>query len=189
MWYRKSSGDPFVREMRCDKCREKEPTIFLTQIIDGEMTKSSLCGDCGKTVVQGAISPQELLELLQKPSSGGRLFSNVFDSVALNDPDYAREAFSFVRDGVDRAARLISPGPAHVSAHELLDSLRLLAIERYGSGARKQLQAWGITRCEDFGEIVFRLIEHGVFGKRAEDNKEDFSDGYDFASAFPAATS
>jgi uncharacterized repeat protein (TIGR04138 family) len=34
---------------------------------------------------------------------------------------------------------------------------------------------------------VFTLIEHGIFGKQPEDKKEDFSNGYDFATAFPRA--
>jgi len=76
----------------------------------------------------------------------------------------------------------------HVTAHELLESLRVLALERYGSNAREQLGSWGVTRCEDFGEIVFALIDKGAFGKRPEDRKEDFDNGYDFASVFPVAT-
>jgi uncharacterized repeat protein (TIGR04138 family) len=114
---------------------------------------------------------------------------DVFAEVADRDARYTREAFWFVRDGVDHAVRSRAGGSRHVAAHELLESLRVLALERYGTNAREQLRSWRVTRCEDFGEIVFALIDNGVFGKRQEDRKEDFENGYNFATAFPSTTS
>lgn len=46
------------------------------------------------------------------------------------------------------------------------------------------LKTWGITKTEDFGEIVFNLVESGQLGKTDRDRKEDFANGYDFQSAF-----
>jgi uncharacterized repeat protein (TIGR04138 family) len=46
------------------------------------------------------------------------------------------------------------------------------------------LEAWGVRRCRDFGEIVFNLIEYNVFSKTESDRREDFSDIYDFEDAF-----
>jgi uncharacterized repeat protein (TIGR04138 family) len=109
--------------------------------------------------------------------------------VADRDARYTKEAFWFVRDGVHQAVRSRAGGSGHVTAHELLETLRILALERYGTNAREQLRSWGVTRCEDFGEIVFALIDNGVFGKRPEDRKEDFENGYDFETAFPSTTS
>ena len=114
---------------------------------------------------------------------------DVFAEVADRDARYTKEAFWFVRDGVHQAVRSRAGGSRHVTAHELLDTLRILALERYGTNAREQLRSWGVTRCEDFGEIVFALIDNGVFGKRPEDRKEDFENGYDFETAFPSTTS
>ena len=37
---------------------------------------------------------------------------------------------------------------------------------------------------EDFGEMVFNLIEYGVFSKNEQDSKEDFSAIYSFEEAF-----
>jgi|SRR6266480_3602812 len=169
--------------MRCDKCQQNDATIFLTQVIEGDTTKIALCATCGEPFTKGTMSPYELLELL---NGAGASFRDPFSEVADRDPRYAKEAFWFVRDGVDRAVASLSRSSRHVTAKELLDALRLLALERYGLTAREQLRSWGVTRCEDFGEIVFTLIEHGIFGRRPEDKKEDFSDGYNFASAFPA---
>jgi uncharacterized repeat protein (TIGR04138 family) len=169
--------------MLCDKCQQNDATIFLTQVCEGNTTRASLCAQCGESLTKGAIAPHELVGLLQ-----GRGFPDRFSEVAEHDARYRKDAFFFVRDGVHQAVTALSPSSRHVTAKELLDALRLLALERFGSSAREQLRSWGVTRCEDFGEIVFTLIEHGVFGKRPEDKKEDFSGGYDFETAFPVAT-
>lgn len=34
--------------MQCDVCNSKEATVFLTQIVDGEMKKVNLCESCSK---------------------------------------------------------------------------------------------------------------------------------------------
>ena len=174
--------------MRCDKCQQNDATIFLTQVVDGDTTKVALCANCGEPFIKGTISPYELLELLHGAGSEAPFFRDRFSDVADHDPRYAKDAFWFVRDGVHRAVTASSGSSPHVTAKELLETLRSLALERYGLTAREQLRSWGVTRCEDFGEIVFTLIEHGIFGRRPEDKKEDFSNGYDFTLAFPAAT-
>jgi uncharacterized repeat protein (TIGR04138 family) len=46
------------------------------------------------------------------------------------------------------------------------------------------LEEWGITRCEDFGEIVFNIVEAGLFSKTDTDSRADFQNGYDFEEAF-----
>ena len=175
--------------MRCNKCNQNDATIFLTQIVDGNITKVALCAKCGAPFINPATSPSQFIANLRKagypvPSPGPD-----FAELAANHPRFAEPAFYFVRDGLDRATKAHSPPSHHVTAEELLDALRSLAWERYGRAARTQLASWGVTCCEDFGEIVFTLIEHHIFGKTAEDKKEDFSNGYDFVSAFPGAES
>src|SRR6266404_5188479 len=162
--------------MLCDTCHQNEATIFLTQIVGDETRRAALCVTCGEPFTKGAMKPQHFLDLLH--ASGLR---DPFGEVAENDPRYSKDAFYFVREGVNRAVYSLHRESRHVSAKELLDTLRTLAIERYGFNAREQLRSWGVIACKDFGEIVFALIDHGLFGKRSEDKKEDFSDGYDFA--------
>ena len=166
-----------------DQCKQNDATIFLTQIIEGQTTKAALCATCGEPFVQAGMESPQVREYLESHRV------DVFAEVADRDARYTKEAFWFVRDGVDHAVRSRAGWPRHVTAHELLESLRILALERYGSNAREQLRSWGVTRCEDFGEIVFALIDNGVFGKRLGDRKEDFENGYDFATAFPSTTS
>ena len=169
--------------MRCDQCNQNDATIFLTQIVEGEITKAALCATCGEPFVQAAAESPQVRDYLQRHGV------DVFAEVADRDARYTKEAFWFVRDGVHQAVQSRAGGSRHVTAHELLETLRILALERYGTNAREQLRSWGVTRCEDFGEIVFALIDNGVFGKRPEDRKEDFENGYDFATAFPSTTS
>ncbi len=46
------------------------------------------------------------------------------------------------------------------------------------------LEEWGIRRCEDFGELVFNLIDQRVLSKTDKDTRDDFKGGYDFAKTF-----
>jgi len=41
-----------------------------------------------------------------------------------------------------------------------------------------------VRRCEDFGEIVFNMVENHLLAKTKKDSPEDFKGGYDFEEAF-----
>jgi uncharacterized repeat protein (TIGR04138 family) len=105
---------------------------------------------------------------------------------------YSREAFDFVRRGltytVDRvhAAQTDPKASRHVSGAQLCEGLREFAIMRWGFLARAVLRRWNVTRTEDFGRIVFTLVESGEMSKTDEDTVEDFNRVYDFATAFEA---
>src|SRR5207247_1277230 len=45
---------------------------------------------------------------------------------------------------------------------------------------------WGITSTEDFGHIVFSLIEVGLLARQPSDKVEDFDRVYDFSAVFRA---
>lgn len=46
------------------------------------------------------------------------------------------------------------------------------------------LNYWGLDGPEDVGNIVFNLVQSGVFGKTDEDTIESFREGYNFDEAF-----
>ena len=50
--------------------------------------------------------------------------------------------------------------------------------------ARTVLQRWSIHSCEDFGHIVFALVDAGLMLKTDEDSIDDFIGAYDFSDAF-----
>ena len=53
-----------------------------------------------------------------------------------------------------------------------------------GQPDREVLGHWGITRTEDFGRIVFTLVDIGLLVTQPGDQVEDFEGVYDFAEAF-----
>ena len=62
--------------------------------------------------------------------------------------------------------------------------LRAFALDQFGPMARTVLGEWGVTKCGDFGDIVFNLIEYNVFSRNAQDQREDFAEFYTFEEAF-----
>jgi uncharacterized repeat protein (TIGR04138 family) len=59
-----------------------------------------------------------------------------------------------------------------------------MAIKNFGPMVPVVFEFWGIRRTGDIGEMVWNLIELGVFGKTESDSKDDFKDVYSFHDAF-----
>ena len=110
---------------------------------------------------------------------------------------YPPEAFIFVHRGLDFTARQLygevpetgescgTPGPErHVSGQQLCHGLRDYALEQYGLLARSVLKHWHIHKSEDFGHIVFAMVNAGLMRKTDEDSIRDFKNVYDFADVF-----
>jgi len=72
----------------------------------------------------------------------------------------------------------------HVSGQELCEAARRYGLQQYGFLAPTVLATWGIRRTEDFGEIVFNMIEIGQMRKTKADKREDFHGVYEFDDAF-----
>ena len=72
----------------------------------------------------------------------------------------------------------------HVSGQQLCLGLRDYAIERYGILAPAVLEHWHIIRTEDFGRIVFAMIDAGLMSKTSADTLEAFRAVFDFGEAF-----
>ena len=53
--------------------------------------------------------------------------------------------------------------------------------------ARAVLATWGIRSTDDFGRIVFAMIDAGLLQKQPDDTIADFADVFDFRTAFEAA--
>ncbi|MCX6998440.1 MAG: hypothetical protein NTV49_15500 [Kiritimatiellaeota bacterium] len=117
-------------------------------------------------------------------------FEEALRSIREQDPRFDAEAYRFVREALDFTIKLLKKpghGPKrHVSGGELLEGLRQYALQEYGPLAQTVLGAWGVRRGEDFGALVFNLVQAGMLGKTEEDRLEDFAGGYDFEQAFRA---
>lgn len=48
------------------------------------------------------------------------------------------------------------------------------------------LNSWGVTKTEDFGDIVFSMVEYRLLSITEQDTREEFRKGYDFHEAFRA---
>jgi uncharacterized repeat protein (TIGR04138 family) len=118
-------------------------------------------------------------------------FNEIVSLICKEDARFDRKAYSFIREGLDFAVKDLKKREAersrqslHVSGAELLVGIRTFALEQYGPLAITVLNSWGITRCMDFGELVFNLIEYNVFSKTDNDRREDFTEVYTFEDAF-----
>ncbi|MEM7205231.1 MAG: Minf_1886 family protein [Planctomycetota bacterium] len=105
------------------------------------------------------------------------------------DRRYARNAYYFLLDALDHT--LVHYGKdqltgedRHVGAKELLNGVRDLAAEHFGAMASFVFRQWGVRSSEDFGEIVFNLVDAGLLSRRPEDSRLDFVGGFDFESVF-----
>lgn len=173
--------------MLCQKCHERDATVHLTQVVGDRMTKRDLCEVCGKVFVDAARSSASIsFESLTR----GSPLQIPYELMLATDPRYTKEAYDFVRAGLDWAqtkrCRESSTELAHISGTQLLEGLRELAIKSFGKQAKAQLNSWGIFKCEDFGEIVFNLVKADLLTKQDTDTKADFQGGYDFDTAFPS---
>lgn len=109
---------------------------------------------------------------------------------------YPPEAFQFVSEGLSHTVRSIhghrdesstdADESRHISGQQLCMGLRRYAIERYGLMARSVLTRWNITSTDDFGRIVFAMIDAGLMRKTDEDSLDDFQGVFDFHEAFRA---
>lgn len=116
-------------------------------------------------------------------------FDKKLEEVIEKDPRYPKEAYYFVREALaftqKKLGRLDESGDErHVTGQELLEGIREYALSEFGPMTLTVFDEWGIRRCEDFGEIVFNLVDAELLGKTENDSKDDFKGGYDFEEAF-----
>jgi uncharacterized repeat protein (TIGR04138 family) len=115
-------------------------------------------------------------------------FEEVLQRITSQDPRYRRDAYLFLREALDFTQKRLSQGKrteaGHVSGQELLLGLRDYALAQFGPMTKTVLSEWGIACCEDFGEMVFNMVEQGLLSKTDNDSREDFKGGFDFDQAF-----
>jgi len=103
--------------------------------------------------------------------------------IVRRDPRYGPQAYYFIFDALDFTLQRLGK-TRHVTGRELLEGIRLYASEQFGFLARTVLAEWGIHATQDFGEVVFNLVEAGLLSRTDKDTREEFANAYDFAEAF-----
>lgn len=111
------------------------------------------------------------------------------DMIVREDSRYAKGAYLFMRHALDYTLKKAIKTSAshqmrHVSGKELCEGIQEFALEQFGPMTLKLFEQWGLEETGDFGEIVFNLIEYGIFGKKDSDSRADFEDVYSFKEAF-----
>ncbi|HPB68516.1 MAG TPA: hypothetical protein PLT76_09545 [Candidatus Omnitrophota bacterium] len=99
------------------------------------------------------------------------------------DPRYKDDAYEFILEALSFTQKRLRRS-RHVSGKELLEGIKDLLLEKFGPLTLTVLQYWGINSTEDFGHIVFNMVEKKILSKTEEDNIESFRDVYDFEVVF-----
>jgi uncharacterized repeat protein (TIGR04138 family) len=94
------------------------------------------------------------------------------------DTRYRLEAYGFVLMGMEFFFAKMGER-RHVTGQELSGGLAEYASRQYGLFARHVLGRWGIFATDDFGYIVYNLIDIGVMSKQPSDRVEDFFHVFD----------
>lgn len=115
-------------------------------------------------------------------------FAAAVDLIVERNPKFDREAYFFLRDVLERTSgegkKQRDSRSRHVTGQELLEGVRKVALTQFGPMVLTVFDAWGVKKGEDFGEMVYSLIDAGFFRKSSEDTIGDFSGGYSFYDAF-----
>ena len=110
-------------------------------------------------------------------------FLEKIEELAERDNRYHPDAYGFTMDALGFTRHRLKKS-RHVSGQELLDGIKEYGLQQFGLMTRTVFEHWGIKKTEDFGEIVFNMVEAGLMSKTDQDNKNDFKNRYDFQEVF-----
>ncbi|MGB9603052.1 MAG: Minf_1886 family protein [Verrucomicrobiia bacterium] len=116
-------------------------------------------------------------------------FEDEIEKITAKDPRYHKDAYIFVREALEFTQRRLGKKAAigeerHITGQQLLEGIRDYALSQFGPMTLTVFEEWGIHSCEDFGEIVFNMVDAMLLAKTENDSKEDFKNVYDFYEAF-----
>lgn len=116
-------------------------------------------------------------------------FNEAVSAAVEKDAKFRPEGYQFLRESLEATIKKRSKGKQqpisqHVTANELLEGFRRLALKEFGPMTTTVLAYWGIQSSGDIGMMVFHLVEAGAFGRTEDDTLEGFKEGFDFHEAF-----
>lgn len=107
----------------------------------------------------------------------------VLNQICEEDSRYHEDAYEFVLDALSFTQKKFKR-VKHVTGRELLEGVKELLMHRFGPMTLTVLRHWGIENTEDFGNIVFNLVQNSVLSKMESDTIEHFRDVYDLEKVF-----
>jgi len=99
--------------MFCEQCQQRQPTVFLTQIINGEVIKRSLCEQCASPILNQLPSVDKLAPDVQAS----------FESMPSISPDPNRPSSVTIPDPV--SVRVLA-SELHLKSFEVIQGLMCL---------------------------------------------------------------
>jgi len=109
----------------------------------------------------------------------------ILDELHDREPRFSIETFLFVSEALTETAKKLGRADKktvrerHISGQELSEGLAECAKEKFGSLAYPVLRELGIESTRDIGDLVFLLIDAGIFSKTPQDSIEDFDNVFD----------
>ena len=116
-------------------------------------------------------------------------FEVALTEIIAREPRYDRAAYHFLREALDftlKERKKATGQAGHVSGQQLLDGIRRYALKQFGPMVPTVFEHWGLHSTEDFGRMVFALVDAAIFSKTEEDTMADFKSAYSFHDAFIA---
>lgn len=102
---------------------------------------------------------------------------------------YRKEAYLFIYDAlqytVDKLGKTTLPREQrHITGRDLLQGISEFGLNQFGPLTRDVFAHWGINATQDFGQIVFSLVDAKLMSKTEEDRLDDFTDVFDLDTEF-----
>lgn len=110
-------------------------------------------------------------------------FCDIIERIYDKDSRYRHDAYLFIMEALSYTQKKFKRY-RHVSGDELLEGMRELLLNKFGPMTITVLNYWGIRSTDDFGNIVFNLVDNRVLSKTDDDNIEHFRNRYSFDEVF-----
>lgn len=111
-----------------------------------------------------------------------KFYDNV-EKLCEEDSRYKAEAYEFVMEALRYTQRRFKK-ERHVTGDQLLTGIKDMTVRKFGPLALNVLHHWGVKNTEDFGHIVFNMVQHHLLAKQDDDTFDSFRTGYDFEEVF-----
>ncbi len=110
-------------------------------------------------------------------------FYSIISTIHAQDSRYSPEAYEFVMEALAFSQKKFKKYK-HISGEELLTGIKALLLKKFGPMTLTVLKYWGIRVTDDFGNIVYNLVENRVLAKDSHDHYDSFKNAYDFDEVF-----
>src|SRR5208282_6321926 len=110
-------------------------------------------------------------------------FYSIINNICTQDSRYYPDAYEFVMEALS-FSQIKFKKSKHISGEELLTGIKALLLKKFGPMTLMVLKHWGIKATDDFGNIVYHLVENRVLAKDTQDHYDSFKNAYDFDEVF-----